>query len=58
LTAALDRHARQVAERRPTLTDLLPLGDLHAESVLLMRYLLGELADHRELNALIEKEGC
>jgi AcrR family transcriptional regulator len=57
LTAALDRHAREVASRRPTLADLLPLGDLHAESVLLMRYLLSELAGHRELNALIEKEG-
>jgi AcrR family transcriptional regulator len=58
LQAALDHHVRVVTSRRPTLADLLPLGDLHAESVLLMRYLLGELADHRDINALIEKEGA
>jgi AcrR family transcriptional regulator len=57
LQAALDRHARDVTRSRP-IVDLLPLDDLHAETVLVMRYLLRELASHRELQALIEKEGA
>jgi AcrR family transcriptional regulator len=57
LQAALDRHTRDVTGRR-SIVDLLPLGDLHAETVLVMRYLLRELASHRELQALIEKEGA
>jgi AcrR family transcriptional regulator len=57
LQAALDRHARDVTGRR-SVVELLPLGDLHAETVLVMRYLLRELASHRELQALIEKEGA
>lgn len=57
LQAALDRHARDVTGRR-SVVELLPLGDLHAETVLVMRYLLRELTSHRELQALIEKEGA
>jgi AcrR family transcriptional regulator len=57
LQAVLDRHTRDVTGRR-SIVDLLPLDDLHAETVLVMRYLLRELAGHRELQALIEKEGA
>jgi len=57
LQAALDRHVRDVTRSRP-IVDLLPLEDPHAETVLVMRYLLRELASHRELQALIEKEGA
>jgi len=56
LRGALDRHTRDVTGGR-SIVELLPLGDLHAETVLVMRYLLRELASHRELQALIEKEG-
>ncbi|PZS15118.1 MAG: hypothetical protein DLM57_13340 [Pseudonocardiales bacterium] len=38
--------------------DLLPLGDLAAELTLIGRYLLAELSGHREVTALIEKEGA
>jgi AcrR family transcriptional regulator len=57
LQAALDRHTRDVTGRR-SIVELLPLGDLHAETVLVMRYLMRELTSHRELQALIEKEGA
>ncbi len=57
LQAVLDRHTRDVTGRR-SIVELLPLGDLHAETVLVMRYLSGERTSHRELQAPIEKEGA
>lgn len=57
LHAALDQHARHVDGQRAVM-DLLPLGDLAAELTLIGRYLLAELSGHREVTALIEKEGA
>ena len=38
--------------------DLLPLGDLHAETVLVFRYLFAEIARYEAITALIEKESA
>ncbi len=56
LDAVLDRHLREVETSR-RIVDLLPLGDLRAETTLVFRYLFAELARYRDVTALIEKEG-
>ena len=57
LEAALDRQIQEVAGTR-AIADLLPLGDLRAETTLMFRYLFVELSRYRDITALIEKEGA
>ncbi len=56
LEAALDRQIQEVEQAR-AITDLLPLGELRAETTLMFRYLFAELSRYRDITALIEKEG-
>lgn len=56
LQAALDHHVLITSSLR-SLVDLLPLGDVGAETTLWVRYLLAELERHRDVTTLIEKEG-
>lgn len=56
LGAALDHHVLITSSQR-SLVDLLPLGDVGAETTLWVRYLLAELERHRDVTTLIEKEG-
>jgi AcrR family transcriptional regulator len=57
LEAAVDRQVSQVTGAR-AIVDLLPLGDLRAETVLVFRYLFAEIARYKEITALIEKESA
>jgi len=57
LEAVVDRQVSQVTGMR-AIADLLPLGDLHAETVLVFRYLLTEIARYEAITALIEKESA
>lgn len=57
LEAAVDRQVSQVTGAR-AIVDLLPLGDLHAETVLVFRYLFAEIARYEAITALIEKESA
>lgn len=56
LGAGLERH-RQRMEAMETVVDLMPLGDMHAEFVLLVRWGLRELGRDRDLIRLVQKEG-
>lgn len=55
LEAALDQQARDV-ERQRQVTELLPLDDLGAELTVVGRYLLAELAQYREVTAVVEQD--
>jgi AcrR family transcriptional regulator len=57
LDAAVDQQVAEVRQGR-AIADLLPLGDLHAETVLVFRYLFAELTRYRAITALVEKEGA
>src|ERR1700728_1732253 len=57
LEAVVDRQVSQVNGTR-AIVDLLPLGDLDAETVLVFRYLLTEIARYEAITALIEKESA
>lgn len=57
LEAAVDRQVSQVTGAR-AIIDLLPLGDLRAETVLVFRYLFAEIARYKAITALIEKESA
>ena len=57
LEAAVDRQVSQVTGAR-AIVDLLPLGDLRAETVLVFRYLFAEIARYEAITALIEKESA
>jgi AcrR family transcriptional regulator len=57
LEAAVDRQVSQVTGAR-AIIDLLPLGDLRAETVLVFRYLFAEIARYEAITALIEKESA
>jgi AcrR family transcriptional regulator len=57
LEAAVDRQVSQVTGAR-AIADLLPLGDLRAETVLVFRYLFAEIARYEAITALIEKESA
>ena len=57
LEAAVDQQVDEVRQGR-AIADLLPLGDLRAETVLVFRYLFAELTRYRTITALIEKEGA
>jgi len=57
LEAAVDRQVSQVTGAR-AIVDLLPLGDLHAETVLVFRYLFAEIARYKAITGLIEKESA
>ena len=57
LEAAVDRQVSQVTGAR-AIVDLLPLGDLRAETILVFRYLFAEIARYEAITALIEKEGA
>jgi AcrR family transcriptional regulator len=56
LAAAIDQQAADVGQTRG-IADLLPLGDLRAETILVFRYLFTEISRYRDITALIEKEG-
>jgi len=56
LEAAVQRHVDRVRTLRKA-TDLLPLGHTDADLTLLLRSLLVELGDEREITAVLEKEG-
>jgi len=57
LHAALERQIEQIIEMRGAVADMLPLGDLRAELVLLAKWILTELGHERLINSLLEKEG-
>lgn len=57
LEAAMDQQVRAVEGTR-AIVDYLPLGDLRTESTLMFRYLFDELTRHRQITALIEREGA
>lgn len=57
LEAAVDQQVAEVRQGR-AIADLLPLGDLRAETVLVFRYLFAELTRYRTITALVEKEGA
>ncbi|HVF52257.1 MAG TPA: helix-turn-helix domain-containing protein [Actinomycetota bacterium] len=56
LAAAVERHLHEVETIRNVL-DLMPLGDLRAELMLLARWILADLDRNRELFLVFEKEG-
>jgi AcrR family transcriptional regulator len=57
LHAALERQIDQIIEMRGAVTDMLPLGDVRAELVLLAKWILTELGHERLINSLLEKDG-
>ncbi len=56
LASAVERHLHEI-ESIGGVLDLMPLGDLRAELTLLARWILADLARHRELFLVFEKEG-
>lgn len=56
LAAVVEHHVDRVRMLRRA-TELLPLGHADAELTLLLRSLVAELGDEREITAVLEKEG-
>ena len=54
--AVIDRHARTMATAGD-LSQLLPLGDLRAELMLVARFLLMELSSHEQIHRALERAG-
>jgi AcrR family transcriptional regulator len=57
LTAAVESHVAQAQRARDAL-DLLPLGELRSELVMLCRWLLDSIDQQRDLLDVIEREGA
>ena len=57
LHAALERQIGQIIEMRGAVADMLPLGDVRAELVLLCKWILTELGHERLISSLLEKDG-
>jgi AcrR family transcriptional regulator len=56
LAGALEHQIEQIIEMRGAVTDMLPLGDLRAELVLVAKWILAELNHERLINAILEKD--